>query len=65
MKRTLLLLWLTMATLCANAQFKATVTAGTAEVGSEYSMSFNLTTVCKGVGADYEELSHILEVWPC
>ena len=65
MKRTLLLLWLTMATLCASAQFKMTVTAGIKDcfAGEPRFVSYNLEDVCQSMGVDPEEFGHILEVW--
>ena len=65
MKRTLLLLWLTMATLCASAQFKMTVTAGIKDcfAGEPRFVSYNLENVCQSLGVEPEEFGHILEVW--
>ena len=65
MKRTLLLLWLTMATLCASAQFKMTVTAGIKDcfAGEPRFVSYNLEDVCQSLGVEPEEFGHILEVW--
>ena len=64
MKRTLLLLWLTMATLCASAQFETTVSVGVKEGAyGTYHVSYNFEDVCQSLGVEPEEFGHILEVW--
>lgn len=63
MKRTIILLWLTIATLCANAQFKSAINAGTDENGEQFQVSLNLDRVCRSIGAKPEELGHVLKVW--
>ena len=62
MKRTLLLLWLTVATLCANAQFETTVSVGVKDFDT-YHVMFNFEDVCQSLGVEPEEFGHILEVW--
>ena len=58
-------MWLTMATLCASAQFKMTVTAGIKDcfAGEPRFVSYNLEDVCQSMGVEPEEFGHILEVW--
>ena len=64
MKRTLLLLWFTMATLCASAQFETTVSVGVKEGAyGTYHVSYNFEDVCQSLGVEPEEFGHILEVW--
>ena len=62
MKRILLLLWLTMATLCASAQFETTVSVGVKDFDT-YHVMFNFEDVCQSLGVEPEEFGHILEVW--
>ena len=63
MKRTLLLMWLTMATVCASAQYKSVITVSEDEMDEPHRASYNLTSVCKSLGYGREDLGHILEVW--
>ena len=63
MKRTLLLMWLTMATVCASAQYKSVITVSEDEMDEPHRASYNLTSVCKSLGYGRDNLGHILEVW--
>ena len=57
-------MWLTMATLCASAQFETTVSVGVKEGAyGTYHVSYNFEDVCQSLGVEPEEFGHILEVW--